>query len=108
MENLDLSYMGSVFRAARTTLGMTQEYVAEKVDITPRYLVALEKGEKRPSLEKMLLLAHLLNIPGDVLIHPYLHTVDESEQKVLRLFMQLNDRDKNVILATILEMLRHS
>ncbi|WP_321010021.1 helix-turn-helix domain-containing protein [Hungatella effluvii] len=105
MDNLDVSYMGAVFRAARKAKGMTQEQVAEIIDITPRYLIALEKGEKTPSLEKMLLLAHHLNIPGDVLVHPQLETVDEEDQKILRLFMQLNARDKKVILAAIQEML---
>lgn len=105
MEDFDISYMGAIFRAARKAKGLTQEKVAEIIDITPRYLVALEKGEKKPSLEKMLLLAHLLNIPGDALIHPQLASIDEEGQRFLRLFMQLKDRDKKIILAAIQEML---
>lgn len=108
MEVLDTSYMGAIFKAARKHASMTQEQVAEQVDITPRFLMGLEKGEKRPSLETLLRLAHLLNIPGDTLIHPQLSSVDENDQKLFRLFMQLNDRDKKVILATIQEMLGHS
>lgn len=108
MDNLDLTYMGAIFRAARNSMDLTQEQVAEKIDITPRYLVALEKGEKSPSLEKMLLLARLLNIPGDALVHPDLANPNEDDQRFLRLFMQLNSRDKKVILAAIQEMLGHT
>lgn len=67
MEVFNTSYMGAIFKTARKRAGLTQEQVAEQVDITPRFLMGLEKGEKRPSLEVLLRLAHLLNIPGDAL-----------------------------------------
>ena len=107
MQTFNTSYMGAIFKTARKQANMTQEQVAEQVDITPRFLMGLEKGEKRPSLEVLLRLAHLLNIPGDALIHPQLSFVDEEDQKILRLFMQLTARDKKIILATIHEMLEH-
>ena len=106
MEVFNTSYMGAIFKAARKRADMTQEQVAEQVDITPRFLMGLEKGEKRPSLEVLLRLAHLL--PGDALIHPQLSFVDEEDQELLRLFMELTARDKKVILATVREMLGHS
>ena len=105
MEVFNTSYMGAIFKAARKRADMTQEQVAEQVDITPRFLMGLEK---RPSLEVLLRLAHLLNIPGDALIHPQLSFVDEEDQELLRLFMELTARDKKVILATVREMLGHS
>ena len=108
MEVFNTSYMGAIFKAARKRADMTQEQVAEQVDITPRFLMGLEKGEKRPSLEVLLRLAHLLNIPGDALIHPQLSFVDEEDQELLRLFMELTARDKKVILAAVHEMLGHS
>ena len=80
MEVFNTSYMGAIFKTARKRAGLTQEQVAEQVDITPRFLMGLEKGEKRPSLEVLLRLAHLLNIPGDALHGApavCLHGVDE-------------------------------
>lgn len=85
MNDFDVSYMGPIFRSARK-----------------------EKGEKKPSLEKMLFLAHLLNIPGNALIHPQLASIDEEGQRFLRLFMQIKDRDKKIILAAIQEMLNQA
>ena len=98
----------TISETARKRAGLTQEQVAEQVDITPRFLMGLEKGEKRPSLEVLLRLAHLLNIPGDALIHPQLSFVDKEDQELLRLFMELTARDKKVILAAVHEMLGHS
>ena len=108
MEVFNTSYMGAIFKTARKRAGLTQEQVAEQVDITPRFLMGLEKGEKRPSLEVLLRLAQLLNIPGDALIHPQLSFVDKEDQELLRLFMELTARDKKVILAAVHEMLGHS
>lgn len=90
MEVFNTAYMGAIFKAARKRAKITQE----QVDITPRFLMGLEKGEKRPSLEVLLRLAHLLNIPGDALIHPQLSFVDKEDQEFLRLFMELTARDK--------------
>ena len=108
MEVFNTSYMGAIFKTARKRAGLTQEQVAEQIDITPRFLMGLEKGEKRPSLEVLLRLAHLLNIPGDTLIHPQLSFVDKEDQEFLRLFMELSARDKKIILAAVHEMLNHS
>ena len=104
MEVFNTSYMGAIFKTARKRAGLTHE----QVNITPRFLMGLEKGEKRPSLEVLLRLAHLLNIPGDALIHPQLSFVDKEDQELLRLFMELTARDKKVILAAVHEMLGHS
>lgn len=46
MEVFNTSYMGAIFKAARKQADMTQEQVAEQVDITPRFLMGLEKGLK--------------------------------------------------------------
>lgn len=41
MEVFNTSYMGAIFKAARKRADMTQEQVAEQVDITPRFLMGL-------------------------------------------------------------------
>lgn len=105
MEPSDITYIGQVFKTYRNKANLTQEYVAEKLDVTPRHIMALEYGERKPSLEVLLKLTHLLNIPGDVLLHPELSTTDTEEQELLRLFMMLNARDKAVILSTVMKML---
>ena len=44
----ELLLFGERIRSRRNILNFTQEYVAEKVDITSRYYQALERGEKSP------------------------------------------------------------
>ena len=49
MEVFNTSYMGAIFKTARKRAGLTQEQVAEQVDITPRFLMGLEKAKNVPA-----------------------------------------------------------
>ena len=46
MTQEELILFGERLRNRRDTLGFTQEYVAEKADITPRFYQMIERGEK--------------------------------------------------------------
>ena len=105
LEKLDISYMGPIFKEYREKAERTQEEVAEKVGITTRFLMALENENRRPSIDVLLRLADTLNIPGDVLLHPQLQTIDSEDEQLIRMMMRLNARDKEVIRAAIQTML---
>lgn len=59
---------GERIRNRRNELNLTQEYVAEKADITLRFYQMLERGEKGVSLKTLLLLGKALNISIDYLL----------------------------------------
>ena len=105
MENINISYMGSIFKAARYSANFTQEEVAERIGVTPRYIMALENEGKRPSLDIFLRLVHVLNISADAIIYPEWEITDEEEKQFFRMFRMLSSRDKKVIHATMQEML---
>ena len=105
LEKLDISYMGPIFKKYRLDAKRTQDEVAEKVGITTRFLMALENEEKRPSLDILLRLVDVLNIPGAAILHPQLQTIDDEDEQLIRMMMRLNSRDKQVIRSTILSML---
>lgn len=105
LEKLDISYMGPIFKKYRINAHRTQDEVAEKVGITTRFLMALENEEKRPSLDILLRLVDVLNIPGDAILHPQLQTMDSEDEQLIRMMMRLNSRDKQIIRSTILSML---
>ena len=96
-----------LFKKYRIDAKRTQEDVAEKVGITSRFLMALENEEKRPSLDNLLRLVDTLNIPGDAILHPQIQHIDSEDQQLLRQFMCLNNRDKDVIRAAIQVMLNN-
>lgn len=68
MTNDERLLLGERLRNRRNALGYTQEYVAEQVDITPRYYQMLERGEKNVSLDTLILLSRTMNISIDFLL----------------------------------------
>jgi len=59
--------LGKQIQKFRTAKNLTQEDVAEQLDITTKYFASAERGEKQLSLEKLLLLTKLLGVsPNDL------------------------------------------
>ena len=54
--------IGDIIKAARTASGLTQESLADKVDLSPTYISQIERGNRAPSLRVFFMLVNLLNI----------------------------------------------
>jgi XRE family transcriptional regulator, regulator of sulfur utilization len=55
--------IGDAIRSYRKGAELTQEELAERVDLNPKYLGEIERGEKIISIEALLRVAKALNIP---------------------------------------------
>lgn len=64
---IDYIAMGQRIRARRRELGLTQEQLAERVDISPSFVGHLERGEKIPSVDTLARLCACLHISMDEL-----------------------------------------
>ena len=58
---MDYKEIGARIREARRAAGMTQEQLAEAVDITPVYVSRIENGVKRASLSVLLRITKALD-----------------------------------------------
>lgn len=54
--------LGARIKDVRKSRGLSQERLAEKVDISPRYLSRLEVGQQIPSIETLAGLAEALEV----------------------------------------------
>jgi transcriptional regulator with XRE-family HTH domain len=52
---------GVELREARTSLGLSQEQLAQKADLDRTYVSGIERGERNPSLTNLLRLADALD-----------------------------------------------
>ncbi len=66
--------LGKRIREARMSKSYTQEYVAEKVEITVVYLSEIERGNKLPSLTLFVKIAEVLGVSTDSLLRDKLDT----------------------------------
>ena len=55
--------IGEAIRLYRKEAGLTQEKLAERADLNPKYLVEIERGEKIISIEALLRIAKAVKTP---------------------------------------------
>lgn len=84
----DMRALGESIRAARMRKGLTQEALAEMLDITPIHLKNMESSRRNPSVPLLFALMELLDLSVDALVFPErregggLHTNGLSEAEV--------------------------
>ncbi|WP_226532677.1 helix-turn-helix domain-containing protein [Microbacterium paraoxydans] len=62
------SVLGARVRELRLAEGLTQEGLAEKLGVTPRYLAGIERGERNLTLDSIDALAHQLGVSASSLL----------------------------------------
>ena len=55
--------IGDAIRSSRKNAGLTQEKLAEAVELNPKYLGEIERGEKIISIEALLRIAKAVRMP---------------------------------------------
>lgn len=62
------STLGAQVREVRRSRGLTQEALAEQLEMTPRYLAGVERGERNLTLDSVDALAKQLRVPAMMLL----------------------------------------
>jgi len=66
----------------RSNKGMTQDLLAEKMEISPKYLSSIERGKENPTLNTLINLAQCLNVDLG-LIFSFPQIEDPAKRKAL-------------------------
>jgi transcriptional regulator with XRE-family HTH domain len=84
--NLKLDRIGNVIREARLNQGLTQEELAELIDVTPAYIGHIERNQRSFSLQILVKLATELELDMNYL---FSDTAPTDEDKIIIDFKQL-------------------
>lgn len=68
MANSLKSTLGAQVREVRRSRGLTQEALAEQLEMTPRYLAGVERGERNLTLDSVDALAEQLGVDARSLL----------------------------------------
>ena len=68
--SMEIRELGEAIRAARMRKGLTQEALAELLDITPIHLKNIESSRRKPSVPLLFALMELLGFSVDALVFP--------------------------------------
>lgn len=75
VDDIDYAAIGRRIRSARKKAKLTQEQLAEKIDVTPQHVSAIETGKTKLSLPALIRISKAVNVSLDFLVYdeiPYL------------------------------------
>lgn len=96
--------LGQNIRARRSALMISREKLAEKIDVSPRFLADVESGKVGVSIETLKLLATNLSCSTDFLLG--MQTTSVSESKILVEEIALLDSKYYSALTTMIKELQ--
>lgn len=92
--------LGEIIKKSREKAGITIEALANKLEITERYLYRIENEGKKPSFEVLYKLIRELSISPDLIFYPEKPTKDSEVENLLRQLSDCAERSLEVIKAT--------
>ena len=99
---MDKLTMGDRIKSARKNLGLTQEALAEKLDITLYYMGEIERGVKTPSLDLFVKLVEVLDVSADYLLRDRVSTGNVyGDKRMARKLENLTPKQRAAIEAII-------
>lgn len=99
---MDQKAIGKRIKSVREKKGLTQEQLAEQVNLSPMHISVIERGNKLPRLETLINIANVLDVSADTLLQDVvnnqikLHTSEASN-----LMAQLSREDQRRVLAAL-------
>ena len=99
---VDYKLIGSRLKEKREASGMTQEAVAEKVDITVVYLSKIENGRVRPTLNTLSAICGVLCCDlGEILLNISTESNRYQSERVIQLFNSCKPEVKPIALELL-------
>ena len=78
---LDSAIVGKVFQRIREQKGLSQEVVSGLADIGRTHLSAIERGERRPTLDTLFKLAFALNMSPSDIVREIEREIEKTEKE---------------------------
>lgn len=103
---IEAGKLGNAIRTARIAKHLSQEELAEIVEVTPTHLKHIESEHRNPSLEVLWKLATILNLSLDDLLFP---SPDERSALYLQakiLLKQCNEKQLKAAVVILEEILK--
>lgn len=105
---MDRKVLGKRIREERQRVGLTQEQIAEYIDVSTTYIGFIERGERSVTLEKLALLAECFHVSVDSLLSESSGgTPDETQFEKLRFLWNKATEEERSLLLSIADVIVH-
>ncbi len=99
--------IGVRIKDIRNKKGFTQEELAEKIDINPKYLSSIERGKENPTLNTLIKLSESLDVNLNDIFHQ-IEIEDLAKRKALLISLldEANDDQLKLAYRILLTIIR--
>ena len=99
---VDYVLLGMRIKEQRQRRTLTQQHLAEKVNLTPGFISRIETGNKKPSLEVLLSICAALNITlNDLLVGNQIPQKSDYNEEVTELLSHCDELEKRLTFEII-------
>ena len=96
---MDYSLLGKRIREERRKKDLTQEQLAEDVNVSYPHIGQVERGESGISLEALIAISNRLGVTVDYLLSDYIENEDEYLRQLwVRLIKNRNEKEQEMII----------
>lgn len=100
--------LGKRIKLERQKNNLTQEQLAEKVDISSSYMGQIERGERNVTIDNLIRIANILNVSIDYLLQDSLIPKNYSTQKNIDdLILNRNQSEQDLALNMLTLLFSH-
>ena len=99
--------LGSIIKSARLEKHLTQKQLAKRLFITPHYLMSIENKKQIPSCDLLFRIIRELEISADTIFYPEYEHDHALVGKLRILLSRCDEKDINVIIATLQSLLEN-
>jgi len=104
---MDRIALGTAIRKARLAKGITQEQLAELVNITPTHEKHIESAHRLPSVEVLFSIAQALDLSLDNIVFPEQSVTSERVNEIQVMLNQCDERELHVLLDVARSLVGH-
>jgi len=109
--NYDLRLVGNRIKQQRKSLGLTQEQLAEKIDLSTTYLCQIENGSRGVNLTNLISIANCLSVTLDYLVADFtvdtIKSTNDLDQQWMQLIEDKSPSSKQMLINLVSDMLKH-
>lgn len=106
--NKDLKRIGKNIQLARLDKGLTQDALAEKCNVTPKYISAIETGKSTGSISLIIDICNTLEITSNYIFGKTIHnsndSIDTLPTDIKLTYQKLKEENKLFVNQTIMHL----
>ena len=106
--DFDKYSLGNIIRSHRLSLGYTQEYLSEQVDITVTHMKHIESGHRLPSVEVLYRLVQVLHLSLDKLWLPNSNYAPETKNELNMLLKHCSEKELLIVTDLVKSLIKNN